>query len=90
MKAGSPNNPKQSESKQPRNATTARPLNNSWPPARPKMARGRPTSPLRLLSSPERLSATAIEDRVKAKLSRLDGEQLQIVEIVIAALVRGA
>jgi hypothetical protein len=53
------------------------------------MARGKLMSHELSPSSGAPYSATAIEARVRAKLSRMDGVQLQIVEIVIAAIERG-
>lgn len=50
---------------------------------------GRPPKPA--LPQPEnRLSATVIEQRVLQEIKRLDAEQLQVVELVIAAITRGA
>lgn len=40
--------------------------------------------------APASLSADAIQARLQRRLSRLDGEQLQLVEIVVAAISRGA
>lgn len=40
--------------------------------------------------SPGRLAASAIEMRIHSHLKRLDAEQLQVVELVIAAISRGA
>lgn len=66
------------------------PFSRSLLNVRTKMARGRLTSPKPSPSSQEHLSATAIEKRLVEKLKTLDGEQLQIIEIVVAAIIRGA
>lgn len=53
-------------------------------------ARGNLTSQKPSQCSVGRLSATVIRERLRQSLSRLDGEQLQVVEIVVAAIRRGA
>jgi hypothetical protein len=45
---------------------------------------------MQLPPSPARLAATAIEARIHLGLKRLDAEQMQVVELVIAAICRGA
>lgn len=52
----------------------------------PFTRRPRPARPVRPTSS---LSANAIQARLDSRLAKLDGEQLQIVEIVVAAITRG-
>lgn len=58
---------------------------NDVAPARGVLTFSKPSPPL-----PGRLAATAIEARIHHQLKRLDGEQLQVVELVIAAITRGA
>lgn len=48
---------------------------------------GRPTLPACV---PKRLTKKAIESRVIKQLRRLDAQQVQVVELVIAAIARGA
>ncbi len=55
-----------------------------------RMAPGAVTLPTPSPLSRGRLAATAIESRIHNDLKRLDAEQMQVVELVIAAIMRGA